>query len=247
MQKRPFFLILLSGFLLLNLSLQAQYNFIQGIGLFAGETSSRDHYVNSNPIPIQQDPYFLHAHPPSHKSTERESWSAGIYLEMLKSANWRWVTEAEYCNKGAVEGDELLSPITNQTRKASNHYGNIQWNNYLKRWIDLGFRFRTYVMVGIRAEYTMIHSTPAYSYISGNAKKLTASPDAGLGAEFHLRGHWNLFVEEHYNPDVLPLYNANKVKLTNRTWETRVGLIYRFKSGIGSVDMDCNAPRYHGR
>ena len=240
-------LILVFSFFIFTIATQAQYRFIQGIGVFAGETSSRDRYVNSNPINFKDDPFFLHAHPPSHKSTERESWSVGIYLEMLRSSKWRWVTEVDYCNKGAKEADQLINPITNETKSATNKYGNIQWNNYLKRWIDLGFRFRTYLMLGVRAEYTLTKSTPAYSYISGNAAKLTVSPDAGVGAEFHLKGPWNLFVEEHYNPDALALYNKDKVWLRNRTWETRVGIIYRFKSGIGSVDLDCNAPRYHGR
>jgi hypothetical protein len=241
-------ILLISQFSILTSQFSfAQYNFLQGIGVFAGETSSRDRYKNGYPLDFKDDPTFLHAQPPSHNSTERESWSVGVYLEMLKSYSWRWVSEIDYCNKGAKEEDELLNPITNKTTSATNKYGNLQWNNYLKHWIDLGFRFRTYAMIGVRAEYTMIRSTPAYSYIAGNARRITASPDVGVGAEFHLKGHWNLFVEEHYNPDVLSVYNKNKVTLWNRTWETRVGIIYRFKSGIGSVDMDCNAPRYHGR
>ena len=236
------FLIMLGGF-----KMSAQYNFVQGFGGFVGETTSRDMYKNSNPTSFQSDPTFLHAHPPSHNSTERESWSLGVYLEMLRSANWRWVSELDYCNKGAKEEDELLNPITNKTTSATNKYGNIQWNNYLKRLINLGFRFKTYIMFGVRAEYTMISSTPAYSYIAGNARNITASGDMGVGAEFRLRGPWKLFIEEHYNPDILSVYNKNKVTLWNRTWETRVGIIYRFKTGISSLDLDCNAPTYHGR
>jgi hypothetical protein len=239
-------LLIIFSFLIVHLSVHAQ-RFIQGVGGFIGETSSRDRYKNGYPIDFKDDPTFLHAQPPSHNSTERESWSVGIYLEMLKSYDWRWVTEISLCNKGAKEADELLNPITNQKTSAVNKYGNLQWNNYLKRWIDLGFRFKTYAMVGVRAEYTLFRSTPAYSYIAGNATRLTVSPDVAIGAEFHLKGHWNLFVEEHYNPDILKLYNKDNVWLRNRTWETRVGIIYRFKAGIGSVDLDCNAPRYHGR
>src|ERR1700756_1250645 len=196
--------------------------FLQGIALFAGETSSRDRYINTYPLDFKDDPTFLHAQPPSHKSTERESWSVGFFAEMLKSYDWRWVTEIDFCNKGAVE-NELLNPITDQKRVVANHYANIQWNNYLKRWIDLGFRFKTYAMVGARLEYTIARSTPAYSYISGRAAKLTVSPD------------------------VIPLFREPKIAMWNRTWETRIGIIYRFRAGIGSVDLDCNAPRYHGR
>ena len=219
MMMKYFKIGLVFSFFILATTVNAQYRFFQGIGVFAGETSSRDRYVNGYPQDLKDDPTFLHAKPPSHKSTERESWSAAIYLEMLKSYNWRWVTEIDYCNKGARELSKLINPITNETKSATNKYGNIQWNNYLKRWVDLGFRFKTYLMLGVRAEYTLIRSTPAYSYIAGNAKKLTVSPDAGVGAEFRLKGPWNLFVEEHYNPDALALYNKDKVWLRNRTWE----------------------------
>ncbi len=232
--------------LLFSFSAKAQYRFLQGIAVFVGETSSRDRYINLYPRDIQNDPLFLHAQPPSHKSAELENFSVGIFLEMLRSAKWRWVTEIDYCNKGAVE-NELVNYATNQKRVTANHYANIQWNNYLKRWIDLGFRFKTYAMLGARIEYTMAASTPAYSYISSHAAKFTVSPDVGIGAEFHLRGPWNLFVEEHYNPDIIPLYSIGKIGLWNRTWETRLGIIYRFKTGIAALDLDCNAPRYHAR
>jgi len=241
-------ILLVFGFLVFaNQFIYAQ-RFLQGIALFIGETSSRDRYINLYPRDPQHDPNFLHAYPPSHKSTEFENFSVGFFAEMLKSYDWRWVTEIDFCNKGAVE-NELLNPYTDQKRIAANHYSNLQWNNYLKRWIDLGFKFKTYAMVGARLEFTVASSTPAYSYISSKAAKLTVSPDVAIGAEFHLKGPWNLFVEEHYNPDVIPLYvtGGGKITMSNRTWETRLGIIYRFKSGIGSVDLDCNAPRYHGR
>lgn len=237
---------LIFGFLAFSVSIQAQYRFLQGIAVFVGETSSRDRYINLYPQDLQSDPLFLHAKPPSHKSAELENFSVGIFLEMLRSAKWRWVTEIDLCNKGAVE-NELLNPITNEKRITVNHYTNLQWNNYLKRWIDLGFKFRTYAMIGARIEFTVASSTPAYSYISGRAAKFTVSPDVGIGAEFHLRGPWNLFVEEHYNPDIIPLYSNGHVSMWNRTWETRIGIIYRFKTGIAALDLDCNAPRYHGR
>lgn len=235
--------LIISGALFLFLLAQVKaQRFLQGLAVFAGETSSRDRYVNSNPLDFKSDPTFLHAHPPSHQSAERESWSVGVFAELLKSYDWRWVTEISYCNKGANE-NELTNPITDSRKSSTNKYGNLQWNNYLKRWVDLGTRFRTYIFVGARAEYTLLRSTPAYSYISGNATRLTVSPDCGLGAEFHLKGPWNLFVEWHYNSDILKLYDKDKVWLRNRMYETRVGIIYRFKAGIGAYDLDCNAPR----
>jgi hypothetical protein len=245
MMKHTRIILVFSFLIFANQFIYAQ-RFLQGLAFFVGETSSRDRYINRYPQDFQDDPTFLHARPPSHKSAELENFSVGVFAEMLRSHDWRWVTEIDYCNKGAVE-NELLNPVTNERRVSANHYANLQWNNYLKRWIDLGFKFKTYAMVGARIEYTVGSSTPAYSYISSHAAKLTVSPDVGVGAEFHLKGPWNLFVEEHYNPDVIPLYSVGKITMANRTWETRIGIIYRFKSGIGSVDLDCNAPRYHGR
>src|ERR1700761_2997564 len=90
---------LVFSFLIFAFTTKAQYRFIQGIGAFIGETSSRDRYINKYPLDIQSDPLFLHAQPPSHKSAELENFSVGIFLEMLRSAKWRWVTEIDYCNK----------------------------------------------------------------------------------------------------------------------------------------------------
>jgi hypothetical protein len=222
--------------------------FIRAWGLFLGETSSRHRYKNKYPTDPQGDPTYLHAQPPSHKATEYESWSAGIFLEMLRSDVWRWQTELEYCNKGSKE-NELVNYVTDQQVKKVNKLSYIQWNNFLKRFIYLGINKPTYIMIGVRAEYNLTRSLPAYTYISGNMKKLWVSPDIGVGMEFHLRGPWAIFVEEHYNPDAWFQYSRdnNKIWLMNRTWETRVGLIYRMKQGIGAYDLDCNAPKYHGR
>lgn len=237
-------IILLLAFLTLPYLVYPQ--FVRAWGVFAGETSSRHRYKNSISHDPIEDPLFLHLQPPSHKGAERHSWSAGIFLEMLRSDVWRWQTELEYCNKGSRE-NELVNWVTNERVKKVNKLTYIQWNNFLKRYINLGLRWPTYLMIGVRAEYNLSRSTPAYSYITNNMKKIWASPDIGVGVEFKLRGPWGIFVEEHYNPDAWFQYNKDKVWLMNRTWETRVGLIYRLKQGIGAYDLDCNAPKYHGR
>lgn len=236
------------AFALLVICQNAFPQFVRAFGLFAGETSSRHRYKNKYPQEFSEDPTFLHARPPSHKGTEFHNWSAGIFLEMLRSDRWRWQTEIEYCNKGSRE-NELLNPITDAKEKKSNKLTYIQWNNFLKRYIYIGFNKPTYLMLGVRAEYKLSASTPAYSYVAGNFKKIWASPDVGLGMEFPLRGGWGIFVEEHYNPDAWFQYYADggKIWAMNRTWETRVGVIYRMKQGIGAYDLDCNAPKYHGR
>lgn len=233
---------------LLFLMNEAFPQFVRAWGVFPGETSSRHRYKNKYPEVPWPTTSILRATPPSHKSTERQSWSAGIFLEMLRSDVWRWQTELEYCNKGAKE-NELLDPFLDTKEKKVNKLAYIQWNNFLKRYVYLGFRRPTYIMLGVRAEYNISKSTPAYSYISSKFKKIWASPDVGLGMEFKLRGPWHLFVEEHYNPDAWYQYisDGGKIWAMSRTWETRVGLIYRLKQGIGAYDLDCNAPKYHGR
>src|ERR1700739_1007645 len=114
-------LLVITFLVLANQFIYAQ-RFLQGLALFGGETSSRDRYINKYPTTPEADPFAYHAFPPSHKSTERESWSIGAFAEMGKSYDWRWVTEIDYCNKGAKETDELLNPFTNQQRSSANHY-----------------------------------------------------------------------------------------------------------------------------
>lgn len=234
------------GILILFLSQEMFPQFIRGFGIWAGETSSRHRYKNKYSEDPFEDPNFLHSQPPSHKGSERHSWSAGIFMEMLRSSVWRWQTEIEYCNKGSRE-NVLLNWITDEKAKMVNRLTYIQWNNFLKRYINLGLGKPTYLILGVRAEYNLSKSVPAYGYIAGNMKKIWVSPDAGLGMEFPLRGNWSLFVEEHYNPDAWFQYRRDngKIWIMNRTWETRVGIIYRIKQGIGAYDLDCNAPKYH--
>jgi hypothetical protein len=123
----------------------------------------------------------------------------------------------------------------------------LQWNNYLKRWIYWKKKSRPYVMAGVRLGMQTGAAVPAYTYVAGATSKFQVSFDLGVGMEWKIKGPWNIFVEEHYNPDVIPAYAKDKVAMWHRTWETRIGIMYRFKSGIGAVDLDCNAPRYHGR
>ncbi len=231
---------------LLTVPVSVFSQFLRGVGIYGAETSSRDRYKNNYSTDLQNDPTFLHTQPNSHKGGERQSWGAGIFLEMLSSDLWRWRTEVEYANKGSKE-DGGTNMITGANQTGTNTYKNIQWNNYLKRYVDLGLKYPTYAMIGVRVEYDISKSTPAYNYIAGQFKTLTFSADLGLGMEIPLKRGWSIFVEEHYNPDAWFKYKKDKIWAMGRTWETRVGIIYRWKRGIGAYDIDCNAPRYHGR
>src|ERR1700757_3861790 len=117
--------------------------FLRGVGIYGAETTSRDGYRNTHSRTLADDPMFLHSQPPSHRGGESESWGAGIFLEMLSSEMWRWRTEIEYANKGSKESGGI-NPFNGQQQTGSNKYKNIEWNNYLKRYIDLGLKYPTY-------------------------------------------------------------------------------------------------------
>lgn len=219
-------------------SIAANAQFIQGIGVFGSGTSSRHEYKNKN----DADTAYLNIlYPESHRSTERLSWGAGVIFEMLPFERFRWQSEIEYINKGAKELNYLTDAYNGQREKGVNKYKYIAWNNFAK------FRFETFdftasLLVGARLEYNLGKSTPAYSAYAGNFKKLWISPDVGIGFEPFNFGKIKILSELHYNPDVRRQYNQNNVLVSNRTWELRIGIMYRKKK---MNDMDCNAPRYH--
>lgn len=244
--RNKFHIIVFFSLFILSNSVRAQF-FFQAIGAYVAETSSRDGYRNLHSSKdINQDPLFLHTYPPSHRGGEYESWGVGVFLEMLNNDMWKWRTEIEYANKGSRETGGI-NPYFGYNQSGVNTSSRIQWNNYLKRYINLGLRFPTYAMIGVRAEYSLTNSAPAYTLVAGAFKKIGISGDAGLGMEFPLKKGWSLFAEEHYNPDLMPKYASSLAVVWGRTWETRIGVIYRWKRGIGAYDIDCNAPRYHGR
>ncbi len=218
--------------------LQIQAQFFRGVGLFVGATSSRHRMVNTSPV----DTLYSHKIPaPSHNSAEYVSWSVGILGEFLKYQNIRWQTELEYCNKGAVENPFLFPASDVRTGKTANALSYIQWNNYAKIFFTEGYRGTPYIMIGGRIEYNIRKSITAYPTVVAAIPKIKVSPDVALGYEFVTYSKFKPFVELHYNPDLIPK-KIDNIKFTNRTWELRVGIIYRPQKSID----DCNAPRYHG-
>lgn len=210
--------------------------FIQGFGIFAGGNSSRERIKNLNDF----DPVStIGSVPQSTKGGEYQSWLAGISLEMLNFDRFRWRTEAEYTHKGS-RMKEMINPYTGEQTKGTNKFTYIEWNNFLKFNIE-GYNMMYYGLIGVRAEYALSKSTPEYSYIIGNFKKIWANPDIGIGTELMTWRKIKLLGELHYNPDILKQYNKNKVWANNRTWELRIGIMFRKKK---MLDIDCNAPRY---
>lgn len=223
--------------LLLSLG-QANAQFFRGIGFFVGGTSSRHRYVNtSSPDSIFSNKFIT----PSHKSAERLSYSGGLMAEFLPYDRVRWQTEIEYCNKGAVERP-FLSPLTEERGdKVVNKLSYIQWNNYAKFFLNEGYRGAPYILIGGRIEYNLTRSLPIYSPVVGSLARIRVTPDVALGYEFVSFYKWKFFSEVHYNPDI---YNktVNNIKFNNRTWELRIGLIYRPQKALDN----CNAPKIRG-
>lgn len=227
--------ILILAFISFN-ELSAQV--FRGIGIFAGATTSRHRYVNSS------SPDSIHSNKfpsPSHKSAEYVSYSFGLMAEFLRYDRLRWQTELEYCNKGAKEFP-FLSPLTEDRGPATiNAFTYIQWNNYLKYFLNEGYWGTPYFLLGGRIEYNLQSAISIYPSIVGTIPKIKVTPDVALGYEFVSYYKLKPFVELHYNPDLINKKIGN-ISFNSRTWELRVGVIFRpFKS----LD-NCNAPKIKG-
>lgn len=234
MMKKLFILLLLIEF---TNSVQAQ--FLRGFGIFIGATSTRHRYVNTLPV----DSFtFKHTVPaPSHKSAEYVSWSIGIFGEFLKYSHIRWQTELEYINKGAVERPLIAPWPPVRAGATANAFSYIQWNNFLKIFGNEGYRGTPYGMIGIRSEYNLHRAITAYPGVTAGLPKINFSPDVGIGYEFMAYSPVKFFTELHYMRDAIN-YKAGPVWFNSRTWELRVGIIYRPMKALD----DCNAPRIHG-
>jgi len=235
--------------LILSLVLVQQHVFSQvfkGIGAYGALTESRHKYKNKDAgsrqftaIDYANNPDFYNGR--DYVGKEHFSWGAGIFAEFSSNYAARWQTEISYTKKGSKEKN-LTDPFTGaRSGFQTNKYTYIQWNNYLKYYSDMGIASAKYWMIGIRAEYLLNGSSSANAPFS-EPKRIWASGDIGVGMEFPFIRKINWFIEEHWNPDI---WNP-KVRSTtmrNRTFETRVGLVYRPRRK--SID-DCNAPKYRG-
>jgi hypothetical protein len=232
--------IYLIAFIALGFSLAGQFKY-QGFGIFGALTQSAHYYDNTEEDKKGTDNLRRYYYPQSHISKEFFSWGAGAFLEM-GGARYRWQTELEYANKGAREM-EVINPFTGDRsgsyRRNRNTY--IQWNNYLKSFYNLGGA-KIYWMAGLRLEYLFRRSNTVFLPVSNEFPQFWFSGDIGAGYEFHLFRKYSMFVEYHWNPDILK-HTHDNIKIRNRTLELRVGFVMRPKKR--SVD-DCNAPVYRG-
>ncbi|MDO8998234.1 MAG: hypothetical protein Q7W45_00605 [Bacteroidota bacterium] len=228
---------------------QANAQFFRGIGVFGAGNNSAHYYNNKNegqkdanvdtPTSFPYNAYY----PQSHISRDYISWGAGLFAEFITNKNYCWQTELEYTHKGARE-KEIIDPFigTRTGGFSTNKYTYIQWNNYLKFFGPFGLSRQWYLMPGIKLDYLFRKSVSVFTPYAGDFPTIFFSGVVGLGYEFPITKKISMFVEEHWNPDILS-HKKNNISYRNRTYELRVGLVYRPRKK--SID-DCNAPRYHG-
>lgn len=214
----------------------------KGVGIFGSVTSSKHSYNNLDTEKKDTSYTYEHFYPQSHISKERLSWGAGIFLEISRREDIRWQTELEYINKGANEMG-LVNIYTGERtgEYSANRLTYIQWNNYLKFYYPLGAA-HWYFMAGIRAEYLFKNAPTVFTDVVGDFPKIWFSGDLGVGYEMPLAKRLSVFVEYHWNPDIIH-HKFLSTNIRARTHEARVGVVLRPRKK--RID-DCNAPVYKG-
>jgi len=216
----------------------------KGVGIFGALTVSKHEYNNLDTDKKDTTYTYAHFYPQSHVSKEFLNWGAGIFLELSRNDNVRWQTELEYANKGAKEM-ALINIYTGERSGVytPNKLTYIQWNNYLKFWNPIFSSAHWYWMMGVRLEYLFKNSATTYGDVIAKFPKFWFSGDLGLGYEFPVTQKIGVFLETHWNPDVIPHKFNGNTRIRARTFEARIGLTYRPRKR--RID-DCNAPVYKG-
>ncbi len=202
----------------------AKAQFFQGFGVFGGLTLSKQKYKFENLEPTQ-----------TYKSLNRFRYSAGLIAEFVDHDILRWQVNAAYVQKG-------MKDYSQTGNAAYNNYDQISLENYLKVRKEF-YKLTPYILVGPRVEYNIIKSTSVFKPYSDGISPFQFSLGLAAGLELVTFGRFKPFIEGHYNPYLLPIYNKDNVSITGRTFELRIGIIYRPKR---KAFDDCNAPSYNG-
>lgn len=229
---------------LVTVAIESNAQFFRGIGIFVAGNSTAHRYRNLQAHLKDPNVYVPeYYYPPNHHSRDFQGYGFGLLLEFLRSDHIRWQTEFEYTTKGALER-VIVDPYLGTTDgRLPNVYTYIQWNNYLKYMGTVTRKGQWYAMLGARLEYLFSFAAPVYAPVSTAFPKIWVSGDVGVGWEFFTWKKLHPFVEFHYNPDVIYHPPVQNTIVRSRTFELRIGLIFRPMPK--SID-DCNAPKYHG-
>ncbi len=210
--------------LFLFCALHSKAQFFQGIGIFGGLTLSNQKYKFENIEPSA-----------AYKSLNRFRYSGGLIAEFVDHNIFRWQVNAAYVQKG-------MKDYTQTGSAAYNNYDHVSLENYLKVRKEF-YKLTPYILLGVRAEYNIIKATSVFKPYSDGIRPIQFSLGLAAGLELVTFGRLKPFIEGHYNPYVMPIYNKDNVSITGRTFELRIGVIYRPKR---KAFDDCNAPRYNG-
>ncbi len=156
----------------------------------------------------------------------RLGWNGSLFAEMMNKTYWRWVTELQYNQKGAI--DELPTG-----EKFNNRIDYISFNNFIKIREE-EYSITPYLIAGPRLEYRLATSPQNNPDIINNFKLLHLSFSVGAGVEFMRWRPWIPFIEFQFNPDITNAYrNAalDDLQIRHRAFELRIGLKYALQRG----------------
>ncbi len=192
-----------------------QAQLINSIGINGGVTFAKYKWT------VKDDPKLptpLYQNDPQKWKT---SWNGAIFLEMFQNEHWRWVSEAQYNNKGGIEVAGW-----DKGKKLGTATPDVAWNNYLKFRYEIYYGV-PYIFAGPSLAYTLSQSSASPPIQRGSFRKIQISPVVGVGWEFITFGMIKPFVEALYNPDLAAgpaAYHTLDLSLWNRVIEARVGL-----------------------
>ena len=183
--------------------------FFQGIGITAGVTKAKQKWFLTQPD----------ASTITIKKKNVIGFNGSVRAEFINNDNIRWVTEFQFNQKGCKDKTDSA------TYKNKLNY--ICWNNFLKLQYETFDGF-PYILFGPRVEYLLSQKIKSPA-IKGSFKKFNFSWSVGAGFEKIVYSNFKPFIEVHYNPDTsfYYAYENAPLKIRNRAWEFRIGLIYR--------------------
>jgi len=187
----------------------AYCQFFKGIGITGGVT-------------LAKEKWFLN-YPDGSSSIQKKKnifgFNGSLRAEFIDNDNFRWVTEIQFNQKGCKDKTDSST--------FRNRINYLCWNNFLKLQYETFDGF-PYILLGPRVEYLLSQRTPSPA-IAGGFNKFNFSLSAGAGFEKVVYSYFKPFIEIHFNRDT-PFYYAYKssfLDIRNRTWEFRIGVIYR--------------------
>ncbi len=172
----------------------------------------------------------------NHTETKnyRLGWNGSVFVEMMNKTYWRWISELQYNQKGAI--DQVPTG-----EKFNNRIDYISFNNFIKIREE-EYAITPYLIAGPRIEYKLsTHPqdksgnivNPSIDIIN-NFKPLHVSFSVGAGVEFLRFKPWLPFIEFQFNPDITNAYrnkDLSDLQIRHRAFELRVGLKYALQRG----------------